>query len=247
MISFRIPLLAALAASLLQAQTSQPQPAPPVKPLTEQRGDIFMARKMYREAIDTYSQGDQKSAVTWNKIGIAWHSMANLQMARKCYEKAIKLDRKYADAVNNVGAVYYADKKFTAAITRYKKAIELSPQSASFWSNLGTAYYARGKYDLMMGSYTKAMELDPQIFEHKGGVGTELQERSVADRARYHFEMAKMYAKMGKTEQALLNLRRSLEEGFKEKEKIPKMVEFAGLLEIQEFKDLMALEQRVIN
>ena len=246
MISYRIALITVLAGSLLQAQTPPVQPTP-VKSLTEQRGDIFMARKMYREAIDIYTQGDQKSPVTWNKIGIAWHSMANLQMARKSYEKAMKLDKKYPDAVNNLGTVYYADKNFTAAITRYKKAIDLSPRAASFWSNLGTAYYARGKYPLMMDAYTKAMELDPQIFEHKGGVGTELQERSVADRAKYHFEMAKMYAKMGKTDQALLNLRRSLEEGFKEKEKIPKMVEFAGLLEVQEFKDLMALEQRVIN
>ena len=243
MISFRISLLFFLVLNVGSGQTTPS----PVKPLTEQRGDIFMARKMYREAIDTYSQGDQKLPITWNKIGIAWHSIANLSMARRSYEKAIKLDRKYADAVNNLGAVYYAEKKFTAAITRYKKAIELSPQSASFWSNLGTAYYARGKYDLMMESYTKAMELDPQIFEHKGGVGTELQERSVADRARYHFEMAKMYAKLGKNDQALLNLRRSLEEGYKEKEKIPKMAEFAALLDVQEFKDLMALEQRVIN
>jgi tetratricopeptide (TPR) repeat protein len=225
----------------------QAAPAASPRPLTEQKGDIFMARKMYREAIESYSQGDQKSAITWNKVGIAWHSMANMQMARKSYERSIRLDRKYADAVNNLGAVYYAEKKYTAAITRYRKAIELQPTSASFWSNLGTAYYARGKYDLMMESYTKAMELDPLVFDHKGGVGTELQERSVADRAKYHFEMAKMYAKLGKNEQALLNLRRSLEEGYKEKDKIPKMPEFAGLLEVQEFKDLMALEQRVIN
>jgi tetratricopeptide (TPR) repeat protein len=233
----------------LHTVRGQSTPAGPVaaRSLTEQRGDIFMARKMYREAIDTYMQGDQKSPVTWNKVGIAWHSMANMPMARKSYERSIKLDKKYADAVNNLGAVFYAEKKYTAAITRYKKAIQLSPNSASFWSNLGTAWYARGKYELMMESYTKAMELDPGVFDHKGGVGTELQERSVADRAKYHFEMAKMYAKLGKNDQALLNLRRSLEEGFKEKEKIPKMPEFSTLLEVQEFKDLMALEQRVIN
>src|SRR5260370_26848603 len=90
MISFRITLLALLALNVLEAQNASaqsPPPSAPVKSLTEQRGDIFMARKMYREAVDTYSQGDQKSPVTWNKIGIAWHSIANMAMARKSYEK----------------------------------------------------------------------------------------------------------------------------------------------------------------
>src|SRR5271157_528270 len=37
--------------------------APPQPTLTiEMRGDIFMARKMYREAIDAYRKGDPNSA-----------------------------------------------------------------------------------------------------------------------------------------------------------------------------------------
>jgi tetratricopeptide (TPR) repeat protein len=261
MVALRISALPLVLTGLVwgQAAPVKPDPAsanakPPAaaaqphsRPLSEQRGDILMARKMYREAVDKYLEGDQKSPITWNKVGIAWHQMGNFPMAQKSYERSIKLDKKYADAVNNLSAIYYAQKKYTAAITRYKKAIGLSPGAASFWSNLGTAWYARGKYDQMMECYTKAMELDPQVFEHRGGVGTEMQDRSVADRARYHFEMAKMYAKMGKNDQALLNLRRSLEEGYKEKDKIPKLPEFAGLLDVQEFKDLMAMEHRVVN
>ena len=40
-----------------------------------ERGDILMARKMYREAIDVYKEGPLDSAVIWNKIGIAYHQM----------------------------------------------------------------------------------------------------------------------------------------------------------------------------
>jgi tetratricopeptide (TPR) repeat protein len=216
-------------------------------PLTpEQRGDLYMARKMYREAIDTYRAAAGNSPVIWDKIGVAWHQLGDLRAAKKAYEHSIKLDKKYADAINNVGTVFYAEKKYRSAISRYKRAIELAPDSASMWSNLGTAWYARGKYDLMSEAYTKALQLDPEVFEKNNTLGTRMMDRGVADKARYHFEMARLYASTGKNELALQYLRKALEEGFKEKEKVQQAREFTNLRETQEFKDLMALEPRVL-
>jgi tetratricopeptide (TPR) repeat protein len=212
----------------------------------EQHGDLFMARKMYREAIDTYRTGDMKNAVIWDKIGIAYHQLGELQAARKSYERAVKMDKKYADAINNIGTVYYAEKKYRTAISRYMRALQIAPESASIWSNLGTAYYSRGKFDLMAQAYTKALQYDPDVFEKHGSVGTRMQDRGVADKARYHFEMARMYAMSGKNDLALQYLRKALEEGFKEKEKFQQSKEFAALRETQEYKDLMTLQPRVL-
>ena len=72
----------------------------------------------------------------------------------------------------------------------------------------------------MTAAYQKALELDPTVFEHRGMVGTELQDRTVADRARYHYEMARIYAKTGNNELALQYLRKALEEGLKDKVKM---------------------------
>jgi tetratricopeptide (TPR) repeat protein len=212
----------------------------------EQRGDVFMARKMYRDAVDAYREGPQTSPATWNKIGIAYHQLGDLGAARRNYEKAMRLDKNYADAVNNDGTVYYAQKKYRTAIARYRKAIQLKPGAASFWSNLGTAYYSRGRFREMTEAYQKALELDPTVFEHRGTVGTELQDRTVADRARYHFEMARIYAKSGNNELALQYLRRSLEEGLKDKVKMTQAPEFAKLRETPEFQEIIALEPRVL-
>jgi hypothetical protein len=55
-----------------------------------------------------------------------------------------------------------------------------------------------------------------------------------------------MYAKNGRTELALQYLRKALEEGFKEKKQIEKDPEFASMRDLKEFKDLMALEPRVL-
>ncbi len=230
--------------SILFAAAAGAQAPAPVKLSAEERGDIYAVRKMYREAIDAYRSGGN-TAVLWNKIGIAYHQLGQLDLARKSYERAVKLDKKYADAINNVGTVFYARKKYRTAISRYLKAIAISPNSASYWSNLGTAYYARGKFDDMTKAYTRALQLDPDVFEVRGSVGTRMLDRSVADRARYHYELARMYAIAGKNDLALQYLRKALEEGFKEREKL-QTKEFSALRETQEFKDLMTLEPRVL-
>jgi tetratricopeptide (TPR) repeat protein len=212
----------------------------------EERGDLFMVRKMYRDAIAAYKQGPQNSPVIWDKIGIAWHNLNELDLARKSYEHALKVDKTYAEAINNIGTVYYAQKRYGTAIKRYRKAIQMEPAKASFWSNLGMAYYSQGKINQMREAFDKAMSLDPDIFEHRGTVGTEMQDRTVTDRAQFHFELARAYAKIGKDDLAMEYLRHSFEEGFKDKDKVRKSPEFSGLLENPKFIELMALEPRVL-
>ena len=235
--------------SLAQTQlVDDVRPAPTLPKLTPQeRGDVYMARKMYREAIDAYKEGAPNSAILWDKIGIAWHQIGDLNAARRAYERAAKLDKNYPDPINNLGTVYYAEKRYRTAISRYRKAIALSPESAAFWSNLGTAYFARGKFEEMSQAYAKALELDKDVFErHSSGAGTRMQDKSVADRARFHYEMARTYAKAGKNEEALQYLRRAFEEGFKDKDKLLQAPEFAELRETPEYKELMTLEPRVL-
>ncbi|MCL4401688.1 MAG: hypothetical protein M1436_03355, partial [Acidobacteria bacterium] len=113
---------AVLAVCLLPAQPPQPLPdhteastpaqRPAPVPLTpERRGDILMVRKMYREAIETYREAPQ-SAIVLNKIGIAYHQIAQLDMAKRYYERSIKLDPRYSEAINNLGTIHYARRSY---------------------------------------------------------------------------------------------------------------------------------------
>ena len=212
----------------------------------ELRGDIFMARKMYREAIDAYKSAPE-TAVTVNKTGIAYHQMMDLNTAKKYYDRAIKLNRKYSEAYNNLGTVFYAQKSYRRAISQYNKALRITPDSASIWSNLGTAEFARKKYDEAMKYYEKAIALDPEVFEHHSSAGVLLQERSVEERAKFHYYQAKLYAKKGINDRALLYLRKALEEGLKEdRDKIREEKDFEGLRELPEFKEILETQQRVL-
>src|SRR5215469_1157221 len=199
-VPYTTSVLAALFAWNALAQTTPQLTA-------EQRADILMARKMYREAVDVYREGPQDSAVIWNKIGIAYHQMMQMNEARKNYEKAIKLNPKYAEAINNLGTIFYARKSYRRAIGQYNRALKLAPNSASIYSNLGTAQFARKKYEEASISYQKALALDPEVFEHRSAYGTLLQERTVAEKARFHYYLAKTYANAGNVERAIQYIR----------------------------------------
>jgi len=226
------------------SKPSVPEPKTELTP--EARGDVFMARKMYREAIDSYRLGPADSPLTWNKIGIAYHQLLVLNLAQKNYEHAMKLDPKYSEAVNNLGTVFYARKKYRAAIGRYNAALKLKPDTASYYSNLGTAYFARKEYTKAAIAYQTAVRLDPDIFENHSTFGTTLQERSVSEFAKFHYYLARTYAKAGQNDRALLYIRKALEEGFKERKLFMEEPEFTMLRTTQEFKDLMTLEPRVL-
>lgn len=280
-LSFLPVLVLAVVVSAAQApQAPPPNPAPvdtpaaasqpPPEPLTpEKRADIYMARKMYREAIETYRQVEQelaaklparkprrddgtyqqtanRLAVILNKIGIAYHQLMELDTARRYYERAVKLNPQYAEAINNIGTVHYAQKNYRRAISQYRKALKITPNSASIYSNLGTAYFARKNYEEASKAYAKALELDPDVFEHRSSYGVLLQERNVEERARFHYYLAKVYAQAGMNERALLYIRKALEEGFKDRRKFIEEPEFAGLQELPEFQELMKMEFRAL-
>jgi tetratricopeptide (TPR) repeat protein len=217
---------------------------PPITP--EARGDVYMARKMYREAIESYLQAPQDSAVVWNKLGIAYHQMMQLDAAMKRYRHAIRLDAKYPEAINNLGTIYYAEKHYSRAANSYKRALKLAPGSASIYSNLGTAYFAEKKYKEAWEAYNTAFQLDPEVFEHRNTYGVLLQERTVEERARFHYYLAKIYARQGQKDRALQYIRKALEEGFTDRKKFLQDPEFAALRDLPEFKELLALEPRVL-
>jgi tetratricopeptide (TPR) repeat protein len=229
---------------LAQAPVETPKIPEALTP--EKRGDIFMARKMYREAIDVFLETRPMTAVVLNKIGIAYHQLNDLASSRKYYEKAIKLNPEYAEAINNLGTVFYAQKNYRRAISSYRKALKYAPKSASIYSNLGTAYFARKQYEEATQYYQKALELNPEVFENRGTQGVLLQERTIEERAKFHYYLAKLYANAGQNELALQYIRKSLEEGFKDRKKYLEESDFAAVRALPDFDAVMKSEPRVL-
>ena len=247
-------LLLAAALSSLSAQSRPDTASPAAQPQTptlssETRGDIFMAEKKFREAIEVYQQAPAQNAVVQNKLGIAYQQTQQLDNARKAYERAIKLKPDYMEALNNLGTIYYARKNYRRAINWYNRALKTAPgeaRAATVYENLGRAWFNRKDYARASDCMQTALRLDPDVFKQHGAVGQILEETSIEERARYHFYQARVCAKMGRNDDALQYLRRALEEGFKQKKSLDEEPDFATLKELPEFKELMARVPRVL-
>ena len=211
---------------------------------TERRADIFMARKMYREAVETYQEAiksEPQSAHLYNKIGIAYHQQRRFTEAKRSYNRALQLDKAFSKALNNLGTVYHAERRFKKATRAYRRALKIHPDVASVHSNLGTALFSRGKFKQATEEFLVALQLDPKVFEHRGRSGTLLQERSVEDRAKYHFFMARAYASAGILDRAMLNLRRAFEDGYRRPRRVLEDPAFEPMLDMPEFQALLGI------
>lgn len=197
----------------------------------EEAGDQARANKEFDDAVDFFSTAlrkDKKNPVLYNKLGLTYLRLNNLRAAKYNFQRAVKFNSKFADAINNIGAVQYMEKNYGAATQQFKKAIALNETRASFHVNLGAAWFAQKKLDRAIAEYARALELNPDALT-AGNAGVAAQIASPEERARYAYMLAKIYAKLGLTDQCLLNLRRAKEEGYPDMRNIYKDVEFAQL------------------
>jgi tetratricopeptide (TPR) repeat protein len=209
----------------------------------EQMGDLYMVRKQFREAAEQFKKladQDPRNPVYLNKLGIALHQQAALGLALKYYQRAVKVDPRYADAENNVGTIWYQRKKFEKAIKAYQKAISMRDDMAVLYSNLGYAYFGEKKYEEAIAAFRRALTLDPQLFEHNGSrSGSILQDRSVEDRGRFYYMLAKSYAQAGDLDRCIHYLRKAKDEGYKNFADIKKDPAFGAALKDPAVQELL--------
>jgi tetratricopeptide (TPR) repeat protein len=228
-----------------QSQVSNASANPTDRQMTgEELGDLYMARKQYREAMEQYktlTEQDPRNAVYLNKLGIALHQQTALGAALKYYERAVKVNPQYADAENNIGTIWYQRKKYSKAVRAYQRAIKMRDDMPVLYSNLGYAYFSQGKYEQSIAAFRTALDKDPQFFERGSSrTGSVLQDRSVLDRGRFYFLLAKSFAEAGNIERAVLYLRKAKEEGYAKIADVKKDPAFAAVLKDPVIIDMLA-------
>jgi tetratricopeptide (TPR) repeat protein len=213
----------------------------------EKQGDVLRAQKAYLDSIDYYraaikrlqKEERQKVSGLYNKLGMSQVQMGRYNDAKHTFQKAAKIDKTNFNAINNAGSMFYHQKKWGKAIKLYRKAIDLSPDNAPFHANLGSAYIAHKELARGDAEYLAALQLDPDVFEYRSTVGIAAL-MSPEDRAKFSYTLAKMYAKDGQMDRALLYLRRAMEEGYKDIDHVYEDNDFAALRKDQRFVALMA-------
>ncbi|MGB6874763.1 MAG: tetratricopeptide repeat protein [Candidatus Acidiferrales bacterium] len=206
-------------ATLRQVSAAQPTSAPEMTPreLAELRGDIFMARKMYPEAIQSYmslAKEEPQNAALLNKLGVAYEVAGNDGRAEHTFKQAIKADKTYASAYNNMGTVEYSRHKYGHAIDWYEKTLALRPDMAAVYCNLGYAYFDQKKYPEAMDAFERAIRIDPKIMTERGSSGSVVQQRGTADSGLFYFFVARTYAQLGNAERCAHYLKMARDTGY---------------------------------
>jgi tetratricopeptide (TPR) repeat protein len=204
----------------------------------EIEGDLLMVHRSYAAAIEAYERETPRTAVIWNKIGVAYHHMFALDEARKYYQQALAMNPSYPDALNNLAAVYHGQHDYKQAERTYKRALKYAPSAAITYCNLGTSYFAEEKYKAGMEAYHKALALNPNIFD-PGQTQIVQETSSRRQLVAVNYYLAKTYATAGKMQESLSYLRKALEAGFKDRKQLMQDKEFAALRSTPEFHQLM--------
>ena len=223
------PTLASQAATTEEQSKLEGRKAPSLPP--ELRGDIMMARKEYPLAVEFYQRALQQSGpnnpVVWNKLGIAFQQQMNFRDARKAYQRSVHYRRDYAEAWNNLGTTWYLVSKYKKSLKFYRRAVKLTPNSAPLQLNIGTAYYWMRKYKDAVEHYRTALSLDPDILRENSAAGTVVQAHA-ADMGYYYY-MAKVFASLGRSDEAVRYLRHALEDGFSDFRRLDNDPDFTAL------------------
>ena len=215
--------------------TTQSQPTP------EDLGDSLFAHQRYQAAIEAYKKGPRDSATIWNKTGIAYQMMFNMQDATHCYQTSFRLDPRNASVVNNLGTVYDSLKQYRSAERMYRKALKLDPRSATILKNLGTNLLSQHQYKKGWEVYQTALAIDPHIFENTDSPRVE-NPSSHQERGAMNYYMAKGCVRAGMNDRAIEYLRMALNEGFTTPRKIAADSEFNNLRGIPAFEQLLAAQ-----
>ena len=213
----------------------------PVDATPEQIADALMTHQRYQAAIEQYKKAPH-SADVWNKTGVAYQLMLNLDDAARCYEQALKLDGHNAIVMNNLGTVYVTMKQYSRAERAYRKALKVDPRSALVHKNLGTALLAQHKYSKGWQEYQEALAIDSHIFQSTNSVRVE-NPGSVQDRGAMNYYMAKGCVRAGQADRAIEYLRMAINEGFISPRKVAADQEFSALRDLPAFQQLLAAER----
>lgn len=185
--------------------------------------DVEGAAQEFRRAIElnpAYATAHQWYAINFEILG---QPDADLAEAQRAYE----IDPLSIIINARVGHAYYYARRYDEAIEQYKKTLELDPNFAIAHSRLGWAYTQKGMHREAIEEFLRANTLTgespetvaalKQAFAKFGmrgywGKVLELEQEKAKHRYVSAYEIAVLYARLGKKEQAFDWLDKAYEE-----------------------------------
>jgi len=132
------------------------------------RGDLFLKRKNYLEAIDAYSHCLALDATFYTALigrGDAYKKMLKEKNAYDDYTAAIELKPGEVSNYYNRAASAREMRQFPQMVADYSKIIELNAKEIKAYLYRGNYYLENGQAELAIADYAKAIAVNPKETE----------------------------------------------------------------------------------
>ena len=211
------------------------------------RADIFVARKMYEDAVVEYKRAlaiDRYDSNVVNRLGIAYHNIHKYRDSEQQYREALRLRPNQVDTMNNLAVIDYIRGDYEAALSRYRSILKLKPDAVTALRNMGACLFAMERWEEGMAAYQQALILKPDLFDPQpSGAGTAVQ-MSQRNSAFMNFYLAKVFALRGDPDRATSYLLKAVEFGFDDLKMLRNEEAFKQLPDERLQRVLKAIEER---
>jgi len=194
-------------------------------------GDSTRAMEPFEKVVELASD----NPIGYENIGTVYFREGKWLEAIPYFQKGLAIAPD-APTYSNLGTCYFFLRRYDESVTMYQKATEIAPNSEEILGNLGDAYRWSGHSDQAAQAYDKAitlafheLQVNPRSFSIMGDLALYYAKKGDAINALQYIQRARsispedlqlMYSEVqvnaliGKPEDALKALRRSLQKGY---------------------------------
>jgi tetratricopeptide (TPR) repeat protein len=201
--------------------------------------EAHMVSGRYPEAIQEFRKAlaiHPNDATIYNELGICYQRSYRMDQAEEQYQQALRVNPAYAEAWNNLGTLDYGRRRYKEALKSYQKARSLNPKLSSIYKNMGAAYFALRRFDDGYEAYQTAYRLNPAILETPATLVVGAVAPGVVAMENYYF--AKICAANGQLDSALVFLRRAIDAGFSDFDRLERDPDFVAVVKDQRYGEL---------
>ena len=198
-----------------------------------------MVHRQYAAALEAYQRDPDKSAVLWNKIGVAYHHMFALDQARKYYQMALAMKPDYPEALNNLAAVYHGQHEYKQAERTYKLALKYAPSSAITVLQPGNGLLRRREIQARDAGVSQGPGAEPSHLRPGSGARSFRSPAPAASSSPSITTWPKPTPPKERRRKRSATCARLSKAGFRDRKQLMKDKEFASLRATPEFHQLM--------
>lgn len=219
-------------------------------------GDAYYYIERYDDAkriYDTILNLHPSNPYALNSRGVIYNKLGRHEEALRDYDGALELMPNNPTILMNRGVAYYDLKRYEEALDNYNRSLQIRPNDPMTLNNRGAAYARLGNAEDALDDLNRALETKehPYVLFNRGWTYKYLQRYADAlndfNRALdlnptdsvTLYELGRLLALWGKTDDALTYLKRAIRLDRKHREKAKTDDELANIRDDPRFKDIM--------